>query len=183
MKFDYPPKNKNLEEKEKGTYISKGVDIPNKDILMGMSLEKRLPFLLAKAERDFLKYYGKDGERILLALEKEENRSLLITIPRYAMHIPESAYQTSKEVLESRARNLFNKSAYLLETIEELKQYLQNGRSVNDQTKEKIRSYINNLHNRALKLLNSKFNVTQQQNEGTLWYLAQTESIERDLEI
>ncbi len=62
------------------------------------SFEEHSDLLVIKAEADFKKYYGEDGERIILAVSKEKEqsssndisyKSLLIDIPRYAMHMPE----------------------------------------------------------------------------------------------
>ncbi len=194
---DQKPKTKGTallknESKNTGSSLSKGVNIPDEEILMQIPIEERTKFLAAKSEVDFLEYYGEAGERIIQAISKEEEekpsddvsyKNLLIDISRYAMHMPESAYQTPKAVLEERARSLFRKSADILETIQELRQYVKNDINTDDIKRKKISDYINNLHNNALTLIKSRFSVFQQQNEGTLWYLAQTKSIEKDLEI
>lgn len=172
----------NIEKQDTSNKKNITDDTPDYDSLMKMTLEERLPFLQLKLEKDFIAYYGDIGLRLVNALKKVNDQSLVISVPRYAMHIPDEAYQTPKEVLESRAKNLFEKSVFILETIQEIESFLEN-KNLDGETLTKISSYKDNLFTRALQILHKRFLVNQQQNEGTLWYLAQTKSIEKDLEI
>ena len=153
-----------------------------KEEILEIPVPERFQVLAEQQKQDFIEYYGLPAQELVELLEKDSGGKYLIeSVVRYGMHLPDLEI-ISKEELEKRVKELLVKSGNILKRINELQNVLTEY-NLDENKKEEVEYYVNNLHSRAIHILKSRFQIAQQQNEGTVRYLQQTESIQKDLEI